>query len=358
MSLESKLRLKSKSDSLIEVLKKQTDIPLIVWGMGSMSYNTRKMLAQNGLTLSAIWIDGERTEKYSDSIPIMSIEQITQRYKKINVVCGHSRYDLVEEAKEKYPSIKEIYCFVNICYGKWDTISKEFIEKHMDEYESSYKLFSDELSRECFSAYLNCKNTEDYKILLPCCMETATYFKNPFFDVSDSEVLLDVGAYNGDTIKEFVAATEGRYKKILAIEPEKESFEELKEYVSNGHLKNVSLFNNGCWNKKTTLRFELNEESSGISDKGIELDVMRIDEQFKTEMISIIKINYLSGVEETIKGAEGILRKNKPKLAIVVGFDEWGIMRIPNLIMQINPEYHLGLRYASPMPARLILFAF
>ena len=71
----------------------------------------------------------------------------------------------------------------------------------------------------------------------------------------------------------------------------------------------------------------------------------------------MIKINFLNGVGETLQGAERILREQKPKLAITVGFDEWGVMKIPRIIKRINSDYKIYLRYETPMPARLILFA-
>ena len=60
---------------------------------------------------------------------------------------------------------------------------------------------------------------------------------------------------------------------------------------------------------------------------------------------------------ESLEGAENILREQKPKLAITVGFDEWGIIKIPQIIKKINSDYKIYLRYGAPMPARLILFA-
>ena len=55
---------------------------------------------------------------------------------------------------------------------------------------------------------------------------------------------------------------------------------------------------------------------------------------------------------------EKILKEKKPKIMIMVGFDEWSLIKLPRLIKLINKEYKLSLRYASAMPARLILFAY
>ena len=186
----------------------------------------------------------------------------------------------------------------------------------------------------------------------------AIYFNNPFFSISNHEVYLDVGAYDGDTIRDFIDTTKGQFNKIMAIEPEKKSFAKLRAYVQSTGMKNIEIYDNGCWNENGNLKLELNEESSGISNQGTEsIVVKRIDDQFAKEDITLIKINFLYGVTETLSGAKNVLKNLKPNLAITVGFDEWGLIKIPQIIKSLNPDYKLHLRYASPMPARLILFA-
>ena len=237
-------------------------------------------------------------------------------------------------------------------------ISQAFIEEHMGEYQAAYDLLEDSFSKDCFAAYLNCRNNEDYRFLLPCSRERVSYFHNPFYDVTDHEAYLDVGAYDGDTIREFVEAAGGNYQKIIAIEPEPDSYQKLERYVVSSQLSNVDLYKNGCWDRTGTLYFVRDQESSRIGDEGDALPVQRLDEQFWDEAVTLVKINFLSGVVETLKGATEILQNRRPKLAITVGFDEWGIIRIPQTIQEINPDYRFGLRYASPMPARLILFCY
>lgn len=360
MGLKEHLTLREKDAnhiSLIDQLK-EDGLPVVMWGCGSLSYNTRRMLESNGVKISACWAEGKHADS-AGGIPVLDYDQVAGRYSRFNVVCGHSRYDLAINAQTSHEEINKVYCFVNICYGLWNGISSEFILSHMDEYEEAYELFCDEESKRCFAAYLNCKNNEDYTYLLSCYKNLVSYFDNPFFVTGDSEVYLDAGAYDGDTIREFLKAAGGKYAEIIALEPERENYAKLFKYVQEECLERVELYDNGCWDSDTVLKFAVDKESSGLNAQGTEeLKVRRIDSQFCSKEISLIKINYLSGVVETLRGAEKILKEKKPNLAVMAGFDEWGIIKIPQIIKKMNPEYRLALRYASPMPARLMLFGY
>ncbi len=323
-----------------------------------MSYSIRKILKENDIVISACWIDDCGKGEVIDGIPVMDIRDIQETYKQFNVVLGHSKYELADEIQIRYKAIKKVYCLVNVCYGQWKHISMDFVKIHIDDYLKSYNLLHDEKSKKCFIAYLNCKLSEDYHYLVDLCKKEVSYFRNPFFDISEKENYVDIGAYDGDTIRDFLDVAK-TYETIYAIEPEDESFRKLERYVEGNSLENVELYKCGCWDDNTILKFSDDEESSSIGESGEnQLQVYRLDDMLQGKEISIIKINFLNGVRETLKGAEKILKQQKPKLIITIGFDEWGLINIPPLINSINSEYKLSLRYASAMPARLILFAY
>lgn len=351
----SKIVSHDLQNNILEEMKKE-ELPLIIWGGGSMSYSVRKILKRNNIPISACWIDNSDIIEL-DGIPVMPIEEIIKKYGMVNVVFGHSKYELADDVVKK-EGINKCFCLINVCYEQWNHLSYEFVKKHAKDYFITYNLLEDELSKECMVAYLNSKLTEDFRYLLPVCSQTASYFENPFFEIGDKENFVDVGAYNGDTIREFLQ-TKNSYNKIHAIEPEQQSYSELKEYVINRKLMDIELYQCGCWNSNTVLHFQKDEESSRLEMYGEEeLKVYKLDDLLQGQTVSIIKINYLNGVCETLDGSYNIIRQQKPKLIIMVGFDEWGLIKIPQKIKELNPNYKVALRYASAMPARLTLFAY
>ena len=89
----------------------------------------------------------------------------------------------------------------------------------------------------------------------------------------------------------------------------------------------------------------------------MEIAVDTLDNMLKGETVTLVKINFLVGVKETIEGMKKIMVQSKPKLVVTVGFDEYALLLIPALIKTINPAYKIYLRFADAMPARLLLFA-
>ena len=342
-------------NNILAAMKAET-LPLVIWGAGSMSYSVRKVLKKNGIPVTACWIDHAKSTDV-DGIPVMPIDEIVDKYGTVNVVFGHSKYELADTIANK-EGIHKCFCLVNVCYEQWNHLSYKFVRDHIKDYYETYQHLEDELSRECMVAFLNCKMTEDFHYLLPVCREKAGYFENPFFEIGESECLADIGAYDGDTIREFLFAKK-RYNKIYAIEPESENFNQLKQYVDREKLHNIQLFQCGCWNSNTVLCFHEDKESSGFDSSGKEnLKVYKLDDLLSGNDVTIIKINFLNGVCETLDGAANIIKKQMPKLVIMVGFDEWGLIKIPKKVKELNSNYKISLRYASAMPARLILFAY
>lgn len=61
--------------------------------------------------------------------------------------------------------------------------------------------------------------------------------------------MFDLGAYNGDTIRELLSFTDGNYASITALEPDRKTFKKLKKYVEQAQLDNINLVNAGAWSE-------------------------------------------------------------------------------------------------------------
>lgn len=348
---------KHPCDRVLDTIKK-SNLPLVMWGTGSLAHSVKYCLEKNGIRLACCWVDNRDHNDTYEGLTVKGIEQIQDEYGAVNVIIGHSHYELRGMVLKNYPFVKACYCIVNVCYGIYAPLEYEFIEKQAKGYADTYELLGDELSGKCMAAYLNCKLTEDITPLLPCLSEPAQYFDNPFFKLGKHENYVDVGAYNGDTIKDFLKACGGEYDNIYAFEPEGVNFSNLKQYVSQNNLSNIYLFQSGCWSKREVLTFEENQERSGINLSGTStIEVDSLDNLLGQADISVIKINFLYGVEESLMGASQILKKQSPNLIVTVGFDQWALLKIPKLIKKINPDFHIFLRFGAAMPARLTLYA-
>lgn len=338
---------------------KNSSLPLVLWGIGSLARSVKSCLERNGVSLSCCWVDhAPENDLQFEGLEVNSMEDIQKKYKLFNVVIGHSHYEMCNTVSDKYPAVNQCFYLVNVCYGIYYGIEYDFIKTNAFGYAYACDLLADDLSRQCLTAYLNCKMTEDIKYLLPCLIETAEYFDNPFFKIGDAENYVDIGAYDGDSLADFLISCGKVYDSVYAFEPEPESFVRLEQFVAENHLENVYLFKCGCWHKKEILSFNNSEEGSGIDASASgEIQVDALDHLLENKAVSLIKINFLHGVEETLLGAAALIREQSPNLIVTVGFDEWALLKIPKLIKEIRPDYNVYLRYGAAMPARLTLYA-
>lgn len=84
-----------------------------------------------------------------------------------------------------------------------------------------YERLADAVSRETFASVLNYKLSGRLSYLQACTTNRADDLR-ALFSFGGEETYLDLGAYNGDTVQEFLQLTRGRYKNhCIGAGPEK-----------------------------------------------------------------------------------------------------------------------------------------
>lgn len=357
----------SKNDKIAYL--KNSCYPIVLWGAGSLAHSVKKYITKKGIAIDACLIDSKvGIGQEFEEIPIMNLQQLEEKYDKVNVVIGHSRYDLRSVLMQKSKAINNVIYFCNVCYEQYEPISYDFIKDNAEKYKNAYHSLEDELSKKCMIGYLNSKMIDDIAYIEQCMTETKnSYFNNELFEIGEEETYLDLGAYIGDTILEFLEISQSCYKKIIAFEPEETSFTQLNDLITKKNIKDVALHKLGCYNRKTRLYFNDCEESSSItnSSSNFSIEVTDLDSLIRDEKVSMIKINYLYGVMESLEGAINVIKNNTPKIAIAVGFDAITLINVIEYFNKLNQKYgntwegyyKFILRYNAAMPSRLVLYA-
>lgn len=187
-------------------------------------------------------------------------------------------------------------------------------------------------------------------------IESRCYFDLPELKCSEKEVFADVGGYDGNTTRAFSNWVTGEWKSRI-FEPGKENIITIKENLKD--LKScLEIIPKGAWSVGTTLFFTEDGVNSVISNEGdVKVDVTTIDNEFADEPCTFIKMDIEGSEIEALKGAERIIKKNRPKLAISVYHKKEDIVEIPKLILRLNPNYKLYLRHYSMTWFDTVLYA-
>lgn len=184
------------------------------------------------------------------------------------------------------------------------------------------------------------------------------YFNNDVLRLEDNEVLVDGGAFSGDSVDEFVKACEKnkvRYKHIFCFEPDLSNYGKLLENTSKH--RDVTCLRFGLWSHRTTLRFVSSSQTESycarIHENGataqvvpdMEIEAADIDGQLSGQDVTFIKMDIEGAELEAIRGGAAAIRGLSPKLALSVYHKTGDLYEIPVIIHQLNPTYKLYLRH-------------
>lgn len=345
---------------------KDETLPLVIWGCGDVADAVYKYLKKNGEEIADVWADSSWAGCDFHGMKALSRDEVIAKYPKFNVILGHSRYELGQELTAQIPQVNKVFYAFSIHYEQYDKVPYENIEAQADRFVNLCNIVEDEESVKNLMAYLNTKMTGDVSHILKVYNRQMSFYNNDVFKMSEHESFFDIGAYNGDTIKLFLEETNGRYDRIIALEPDDDSFLELNDYIARERLRNVITSKNGAWDRCEELQFKTGNEQISSVDTGdnilnasnvITIHADRIDYMFESENITFIKINYYEGITQAIKGCEGILKEQHPKLAMDVGFDIYKVLELAEYISSLNEGYRLYLRFNRAMSSTFTLYA-
>lgn len=107
-------------------------------------------------------------------------------------------------------------------------------------------------SRKVYSNILNFKISGKIEYLSAVTTSRSEIYKK-IIKPTMNEVYVDLGAYNGDTIRELLEFTHGKYHSIYAFEPDKKNYKKLVKFI--GEMKHIYPFNVAAWCVDTELPF-------------------------------------------------------------------------------------------------------
>ena len=187
------------------------------------------------------------------------------------------------------------------------------------------------------------------------------YFDLDLIEPNSEEVIVDLGAYTGDTILDYIYTYgENKYQKIYAYDITEESLIKLKENVSrypNNIVKKRAITDKTgiTYIKKSEVDNSANMTMDHGDDEVLETT---LDDEVK-EKITMIKMDIEGGEQKALRGAEEHIKKEHPKLLISVYHNVRDIFEIPKMIEQMDSSYQFYLRNhgGGVYPTEIVLIA-
>ncbi len=228
-------------------------------------------------------------------------------------------------------------------YPTIEAPDKNEIERHAAEVVRAYRLFEDDQSRRIYSACVGyALDRDDSRFVI----SQFRQYLHPEVKPEEGDVVLDGGAFIGDTVNLFLEAT-GDQCFIYAFEPDGVNFEELKE--SFGGMRNVFLFRKGLWESGGRMSVARNEGEgnsmlSVLEDSPGEVEVVTVDSIFGgRSRCDLIKLNVEGSELHVLRGAVETIVKWKPKLQVAVYHRKNHLWEIPLFISSLCAGYRFYL---------------
>lgn len=176
--------------------------------------------------------------------------------------------------------------------------------------------------------------------------------------VGQDEVFVQAGCYNGDTQKSYINWFGTDYDKMITFEPSAEQYRFCAGLFQG--FKNVELVQAGLSDKNGTVKFDLDVPGrSFISETGTEeIKTVSLDSYMGDGRVTFIALDIEGEEFRALKGAERIIRTQKPKLAISIYHKPEDIYELPELVKSFRPDYKLYLRHYHLLDmAETVLYA-
>ena len=330
---------------------KETELPIVIYGMGNGADMIIDRLEALGVSVADIFASDEFVRGHSfRGKRVLKYSEVTEKYDDFVIVMAFAVHDrkMLERVREL--AKKHTLYFPDVPVVGDGVFTREYIEEHNADFDEAYSYLSDEKSRKSFVDILNFKVSGKVEYLFDCETEKDYVYRN-YLRLGSEEMLMDLGAYDGDTIREFLNVTDGKYSKIYAVEADRKNYSKLTE--NTAELENTETFNLAAWDKKEILHFEKKKgRNSKLSSVGkTEIPADSVDNILGGRKITLLKMDIEGSEEKALIGAEKTIRRFKPKLYICAYHRNSDMFLLPKKIHELCPEYKIHFAHHPYVPA-------
>ena len=332
-----------KEENVWDFLKKDGK-PVMIYGMGNGAEKIISTLNTYQITVSEIFASDEFVRGHSFlGYKVLKYSEVCEKYDDFNVVLAFATHleNVIENIKKINSEHKVFAPDVPVAGG--GLFTREYVKEHNDDFDFVYEHLADEKSKKDYIDILNFKVSGKVDYLLNSFSDKESIYRN-ILRLNDSESIVDLGAYDGDTIREFTAYTKGKYNKIIALEPDAKSYKKLIK--NTAEMKNLETYNMGAWNEKDTLIFAKEQSrNSHISASGVPVKVTDIDSLIDCP-VTMIKMDIEGSEMKALDGAKRIIKTYLPKLYVCAYHRNEDLFALGKKILSLNDKYMLYFRHS------------
>ncbi len=333
-----------------------TDKKIVMYGMGNGADKILSVCDRYGIEVCDFFASDGFVRGHSfHGKQVLSYSDVKQKYGADDMIVLLSFASSLPDVLRNIRAIAsecELYApDVPVCGETLFTL--DFARKHKRELEAVYALFEDDLSRHIYENVIAYKLTGKIDYLFDAENDKDEVYTK-LLDAESIVSYADLGAYNGDTIRELIRFAPS-LSSVTAFEPDRRSFRKLCEYCDTlDGSPSVNKINAAAWSEDTTLIFgDEGNRNSGLFARGktVEVAATSLDKALGGKSVDYVKYDVEGCEKEAIEGSESTILNFRPRLLVSVYHRSEDIFALPTQIKALRHDYKLYLRRYAYIPA-------
>lgn len=337
----------------------ESERPVVMYGMGNGADKILTVCEKYGVEIADFFAsDGFVRGHAFHGKTVISYSAMKEKYEGQNPIVLLSFASSLPDVMALFKHVGkecELYAPDVPVFG--DTLfTIEFFEENRERFERVWEMLADEESKRIYENVISYKLTGDIKYLWASESDKREVYEN-LINCKDIKSYLDLGAYNGDTIREMLFYNP-ELEKATALEPDARNFRKLTEYVQTVTNVEINCVNAGAWCENTTLLFDASgNRNAGIVSRGNivskikEVPVVSVDSVLGGKGVDYIKYDVEGSEREALLGSAQTIKAHAPTLLVSLYHRSEDLFALPELIKELNGDYSLYLRRFPYIPA-------
>jgi FkbM family methyltransferase len=338
--------LDGKNNNYTDIISSLQGRNVALYGAGGIAFITSNILKDKACNV-CYFIDDDKSKQgtYINKIKVISLKNISPNAEFIILICLPNPMNVYNRLIGL--GYKDVL-YYPIMMGERDFYDATLLQKNYNKIDKVYNLLADDFSKEVFTNILKHRITMDFTCFNNV-ISQKQYFPLDIFTLGGNECFVDGGAYNGETIVDFINETNNNFKYIYCFEPDIQNYNKIKETINCIDWNRIKLFNSGLYSKFGEVGFNSHGNSASfISETGKDkVSLVKLDEVIVEHKPTYIKLDIEGAEEEAIYGMKDTITKYHPKLAISIYHKAADLWELPLLILNLSASYKIYIRHYS-----------
>ncbi|HZI20737.1 MAG TPA: FkbM family methyltransferase [Pyrinomonadaceae bacterium] len=355
---------------------------LVLYGAGTLGRDVLSKLRRVGVEPAA-FADDTLSKQGSelDGLPVLAPREAVERFGPqtlfVVTILNPALRFLEARARLAEATGARVASFLDVAWKYPETFLPHYqfvlpreVLGEAEEVRRAFYLFDEEESRRQFVAHLRFRLRLEHEAL-PANSRAAYFPSDVPLGLGPDASFVDCGAFDGDTLRRFVAHQRGRFHRAYAFEPDPANCRRLRDYVASlgaETAERVLVFNAGVGAERGRLRFRSTGDMSAAFMPGggdaaareadDEIEVLALDEVVKADERQLYLKFDVEGAEwEALAGARRLIGREQPLLGVSIYHRPADLWRLPLLMREMCPESRLYLRTEGEDGMDLICYA-